>query len=733
MLTGALDTFIGLITVYLILSLIVTALGEGASAWTNLKGRIFKKSIKQLVGEATTKKFFQHDAIKRLSKSGRFTTRTPSYVPDAIVAEVILDLCVNPPATTGGSATARGPLTPNTVDRALRGLNTGYADVLRDLWSRADCNIEAFKPLIAEWFNRTADRSTGWFRRQLSLYLFAIGLVAAIALNADTIYMFEALSKDKSLREAMVQHASEIVAEASQASVDCENQACRDLVERFISEEGAELNADDINQLAKLCGQNELEALSCRRDLQSRVDTLQTACAALGVEGDCSAGALISVALPDVVPLLGLDLMRHELAEFCPTANDTDLRPLCPNLNMEGAHPGIWASAKYLMGVAVGFWTFLSFKLLGWTLTAAAVSLGAPFWFDLLQKIAQIRSSTKPVASAPVTPAADSPIAPVIAEVPRARSVIRQAAAKAEALDNFDGFDTRTLGFSPVNLFWSARLAKVAYVTDEDLIGAEFEDWGAEGELLDVSNTQCLIATTPKAAFISFRGTEPKVIEDWLTDTKVKLVAPKWHANYKVHEGFDEALEHIWSTLMVKLGEHGVFSRKLPVWLSGHSLGGALATLTGLRLQQDPKFADNMIGAIHTFGQPRVGDPACADALEKAFAGRYFRTINHRDIVPRLPLPETPDIVDKLRNKQNALTVYNYAHAGHVIYFTDAGISMMDPPLWYRKLDTLAVALTKNAVVDALKQAAGDHDMTAYLNLQRSMVATQSTDVEEAS
>lgn len=54
------------------------------------------------------------------------------------------------------------------------------------------------------------------------------------------------------------------------------------------------------------------------------------------------------------------------------------------------------------MGVAVGFWTFLSFKLLGWTLTAAAVSLGAPFWFDLLQKIAQIRSSTKPADDARV-------------------------------------------------------------------------------------------------------------------------------------------------------------------------------------------------------------------------------------------------------------------------------------------------------------------------------------------
>ncbi len=33
---------------------------------------------------------------------------------------------------------------------------------------------------------------------------------------------------------------------------------------------------------------------------------------------------------------------------------------------------------------------------LGWILTAVAISMGAPFWFDMLNKVVAVRSSVKP-------------------------------------------------------------------------------------------------------------------------------------------------------------------------------------------------------------------------------------------------------------------------------------------------------------------------------------------------
>jgi hypothetical protein len=656
MLLESLDTFIGLITVFLILSLIVSALGEGVSNALNIKGGVFKLSIKTLIGEEQTKRFFKHDSVVRLSKPrflGKMEPRPPSYVPDTVIAEVILDLCMNPSADPPRPS---ANINPNTVDRAIAKIDkVPHADALKDLWKRAEFDVDALKSQIAAWFNRTGDRSTGWFRRRLGVLLFGIGFVAAVGLNADTIYMFNVLSDDATLRSALVDRATGIVATAREREESCP--------------------VDD-----------EMCKTAARED----------ACAALGVTS-CSAGELLRSTLPEITPLLGFDLLVAE--------HDT------------ASAAGGWT-----------WWQFALLKLLGWILTAAAVSLGAPFWFDLLQKIVQIRTSLKPTASSAETPAAPAAegSAATTADIPRGRALIPTAAASdAQALDRLTHFASGTFGYNPVNLFWCARLAQLAYVTDADLVRAQLEDWEAEGALLSAKDTQCVVACTPKAAFIVFRGTEQN-LADWSTDVKAAHQAPKWDptAPFKVHEGFNAALEDIWQAIDDDLKTRRVYERALPIWLGGHSLGGALAALGALRLRShlDRGGHRNVIACVHTIGQPRVRDRACAPALDSALPARYFRSVNNRDVVPRVPLPNNPDLIAKLTNVKNPLPIHEYAHAGRVIYFTDTGKAMMDPPLWYRGLDTLAVGLTKDQVVDALKQSAGDHSVAEYVRLHRGMV-----------
>jgi hypothetical protein len=54
----------------------------------------------------------------------------------------------------------------------------------------------------------------------------------------------------------------------------------------------------------------------------------------------------------------------------------------------------------------VGGWAT---KVLGWLVTVAAISLGAPFWFDLLNKIVVVRSTVKPREKSPEEPPVDRP------------------------------------------------------------------------------------------------------------------------------------------------------------------------------------------------------------------------------------------------------------------------------------------------------------------------------------
>jgi hypothetical protein len=48
-----------------------------------------------------------------------------------------------------------------------------------------------------------------------------------------------------------------------------------------------------------------------------------------------------------------------------------------------------------------GWWDQIYWHALGWILTALALSLGAPFWFDLLNKFIVIRSAVKPHEKSP--------------------------------------------------------------------------------------------------------------------------------------------------------------------------------------------------------------------------------------------------------------------------------------------------------------------------------------------
>ena len=74
-------------------------------------------------------------------------------------------------------------------------------------------------------------------------------------------------------------------------------------------------------------------------------------------------------------------------------------------------------------------------------------------------------------------------------------------------------------------------------------------------------------------------------------------------------------------------------TKERPVWITGHSLGGALALLAAWRLQRS--FVS--IQEIVTFGAPMIGNDAAAKAFEQEFTGKIYRFVDLEDIVPLLP------------------------------------------------------------------------------------------------
>ena len=135
---------------------------------------------------------------------------------------------------------------------------------------------------------------------------------------------------------------------------------------------------------------------------------------------------------------------------------------------------------------------------------------------------------------------------------------------------------------------------------------------------------------------IAFRGTAD--IRNWLTDAdclRATLIESLEFGACQVHAGFLAAYESIIGPLTAHLRENAALCRDAatPIYVTGHSLGGALALLAALELKRQ----GFNIAQVYTFGQPRVGNAAFKRLYEKSLGDRTYRLVFQEDLVARVP------------------------------------------------------------------------------------------------
>ncbi len=334
-----LDVAIGITFIYLLLSLICSAVNELISAILKARAGFLERGIVHLLeDEQFASKMYQHPLIRSLGgKVHPFWAKLgfkekPAYIPARNFALALMDM-LNPGLGT------RNALTPAVASPAwaasaepsgshlLAALNTepsalppGVRRALTTLIQAAGGDAARSRQNIEDWYNSAMDRVSGAYKRRTQYTIFCIGIIVTIGINADSLTIFKRLTSDKTLAAAV-----------------------SDTAEQYTRAQDAAPVPIDPDQAP------EMQKDQAERMLKRKLDTLDR------------------LGLP-----IGWD------------RKDDNTTP-----------PG-WPGISHLFHLAPRSQRLIFFHWPGWLLTAFAISFGAPFWFDLLNRFMVVRSAIKP-------------------------------------------------------------------------------------------------------------------------------------------------------------------------------------------------------------------------------------------------------------------------------------------------------------------------------------------------
>lgn len=265
--------------------------------------------------------------------------------------------------------------------------------------------------------------------------------------------------------------------------------------------------------------------------------------------------------------------------------------------------------------------------------------------------------------------------------------------------DDLKNIPTFRAAYSDRTALLMAKLAYRAY----ELFDSDEESWnkfnkaicsdgftGCKGLIDREIGTAGYVAEGDEILVVVFRGTENTL--DWWTNLNTSFVALQ--GGTRVHTGFFQAYWPIRDTIF-KFVIAALKEKKRPVYIAGHSLGGALALMATAELaNHDEAEIRDSIAACYTFGCPRAGDSSF-DLYVKA---PLYRITNGVDLVPAVP----PAIL-------------GFRHVGDTRYFGMVGDSpsRRSPNLFQKAWRTIWGLLEIIKSFKLLNIA--DHSMTVYL------------------
>lgn len=341
-----LDLLIGLVTIYLAFGIAATAAMEAISSIFKLRASNLKAALKEMLsgnineGKALVDELYENPLVKTLSKGDK---GKPSYIPKGLVSQVVESMII-----VKGTADSFADAIEKMPDQDSDGKKNQAKALFQELSKNANGDINKFKANLEEHFDRVMERSSGWYKRKVQLFTFIVAAILVVGGNLDTIEIAKTLSANPEARAQMVAAATGIVKNTPPLTVD---------------------NATSVTAGAA--------------ESSAETGTAKDAAEAGTAEGVAETGAVSPEKVEDP---------KKQVDEAIAAAQKayTSISNALQSTESSGVQMG-WNESNLPDSPA----TVIS-KIFGLLISIFAVSLGAPFWFNVLQNLVKLRSTGTP-------------------------------------------------------------------------------------------------------------------------------------------------------------------------------------------------------------------------------------------------------------------------------------------------------------------------------------------------
>jgi len=325
-----LDIAIGLSFLYLLLALLCTTLNETVAGWLQIRGKTMAKGIERMLADPElAKAVYRHPLIKKLAPDEE--NPLPSYIPSDKFALALMDIVTGKDKPTND---------PNALRESLPKFSEDFRQAITAVLESSSPTLINDQQKIEAWFNDQMDRVSGWYKKNTQARIFVFAIIVTLAFNADTAKVAHVLWTNPAVTAKVVEAAK---GETALGRPEGEPQA---MVE--YEHPNDPTNSKPIHVPRSGLTEGEREALG----------------ELTGWKGDW---------------LTEWKKAQDQKQDDLKTANPTSSN----------------AATTEAPSTTTMDWMFflLLTKLPGWVVTVLAVSLGGPFWFDMLNRFMNIRNA----------------------------------------------------------------------------------------------------------------------------------------------------------------------------------------------------------------------------------------------------------------------------------------------------------------------------------------------------